>query len=116
MVLFEGMPYPIPVIYLKLAGEKEVVSLPFTEALAILTNVSFDYKTSKETSKEKGQVYYIITGDSEHGKNKTYMVSKADAIQRLQQDIYDNKSKIADMVIQPEDERLTEEVKQLMGM
>jgi hypothetical protein len=56
-----------------------------------------------------------LSGATETEKNKTYPVAKGDLIKRLQADLFNNKFKIIDLAIQPEDERLTEEVKQLIG-
>jgi hypothetical protein len=116
MVIFEGMPYPQAYIYIKLAGEKEIVSIPFNEALAVLTDVKFDYRESIAKSSENN-IQYVIVGTTEEGIRKTFIVSKAKLIERLQGDIYeDNAQHIADLAIQPEDERLAEEVKELIGI
>ena len=110
------MPYPIPIVYIKTAGDKEVTSLPFSEALAILTNVEYDYRASQQMTKEKGAVFYVIKGDTETEKNRMYVVSKAELISRLQTDIYDEEpKKITDIAIQPEDERLIADVAALIG-
>lgn len=110
------MPYSIAMVYVKLAGDKDIKSLPFVEALAIFTNVSFDYNASQTATREKGSIHYVITGDTEQAKGKTYVVSKKDVIDRLQMDIYENTEQIIDMAIQPEDYRLVPEVNQLIGM
>ena len=115
MVLFHGMPYTIPFIYLKIAGSNEVLSIPFTEAVAFFTNVSYHYKASIEQSRKVNSVIFVISGDTEAEKNKTYSVAKGDLIKRLQTELFNDKFKITDLAIQPEDERLTEEVKQLIG-
>ena len=114
MVTFDGLPYPMDIIYLKVAGAKEVVSIPFTEALGILDNVSFDYRESKSKSIQEADQHYVIKGDTEKEKNKTFVVSKRDLIKRLQLDIYEDKHKIADMAIQPMDELITSEVQQFI--
>lgn len=114
MVTFDGMPFPIDVIYLKVAGTKEILSIPFTEALGILTDVSFDFRASNAKSIEEAEPHYVIKGDTEKEKNKTFVVSKRDLIKRLQLDIYEDKQKITDMVIQPMDELLTSEVQKFI--
>jgi hypothetical protein len=116
MVIIEGMPYHLPMVYLKVAGSNEVASLPFTEALGILTNVTFDYRASQAKTKESNTPTYVISGDTEETKGKTYIVTKEEMIKRLQLDIYEDKYKITDMAIQPEDELLVEEVKILIGI
>jgi hypothetical protein len=116
MVLFEGMPYPISIVYIKTAGDREVVSLPFSEALAILVDVQYDYRASQSTSSEKGAPHYVVKGCADDGVPKTYIVSKGDLISRLQSDIYDDSSKkITDIAIQPEDERLIGDVEALIA-
>ena len=116
MVIFEGLPYPQAIIYIKLAGEKEIVSIPFNEALAILTDVQYDYRGSLTLSTETN-TQYVIKGNTEQAKNKTFTVSKAELIKRLQSDIYeDNAQHIADLAIQPEDELMVSDVKKLIGI
>jgi hypothetical protein len=114
MVIFENIPFPLTVVYLKVAGEKEPVSMPFVEALGILTNVSFDYRTSRKKSKETGSEFFVISGNTQEANNKTYEVSKHALIERLQMDIYEDKQKISDLVIQPQDEMITREVLQFL--
>jgi hypothetical protein len=58
---------------------------------------------------------FIVTGDTENEKGKTYTLTKDDMIKRLEMDIWNSKFKIVDMAIQPEDELLVEEVKKLIG-
>jgi len=119
MVLFEGLPFPISMVYIKTAGDKDVTSIPFSEALAILTNVEFDYRASQIKTKEMGVAHYVIKGDTAAEKNRVYIVSKTELIQRLQTDIYDDveeeTKKITDIAVQPEDERLIADVITLIG-
>ena len=116
MVLFEGMPYPIAVVYLKVAGTKEPISLPFIEAMSMFTNVTFDHRASRTLTEQGDGTKYSIKGDTEKAKNKTYIVSKQELMKKLELDIYNNQFKITDMAIQPMDELITEEVKQLIGL
>ena len=116
MVLFEGLPYPIDMLYLKVAGTKDVLSMPLMEALGILTNVSYDYRASCSKTIEAGVPYFVIKGDSDKEKNKIFVVSKAELIKRLQLDIYDDKFKITDLAVQPIDELLTTEVKTFIDL
>ena len=115
MVIFEGMPYDIPMVYLRVAGMNEVLSLPFSEAMGFLTNTEFDHRASQAKS-ANGESNFVIKGDTPESKGKTYIVSKAELIKRLQSDIYGDKFKITDMAIQPEDELMTSEVKTLIGI
>ncbi len=116
MVVIEGEPYAISTIYLRLEGVKEAVSIPFSEAMAIFTNVSFDYKASKAASTTNGSIHYVIKGDTEQAKNEIYIVAKPEVIKRLQSALYSGRPEvIVDMAIQPEDERLVDEVKQLIA-
>lgn len=111
MVIFEGMPYPIDMLYLKVAGTTGVLSMPLVEALGILANAEFNYKESQIESGMRDQPAFVITGDTDTEKKKKFVVPKTELIVRLQSDIYDNKFKIADVIIQPQDELLTNAVK-----
>jgi hypothetical protein len=102
--------YPLDIIYLKVSDKKGIISIPFVEAVAILTNVTFDFKASVAKSVEAAEIYYVIKGNTDKEKNKIFEVSKPELIKRLQLDIYDNKTKIIDMAIQPGDELQTDEV------
>ena len=117
MVLFPGLPYPIAMIYIKVAGNNEPQSIPFVEGLAMLKNIEFDYKQSLEQTQKHGQPHYVFTGNEEEGKKiETYVVSKREMTQHLEQDIYAGRYKIADIAIQPADELIVEEVKKLVGL
>ena len=113
--IFEGRPFECAIVYLKVAGEKEVLSLPFTEALAILTNVEFDYESSISESQAKNSAMFVIKGDTDKVKNKVYVVAKKELIERLQLDIYEDKQKITDIIIQPSDEMMTKAVQEFLG-
>ena len=114
--IFEGRPYECAIVYLKVAGTKGAVSLPFSEALAILTNVEFDYAASVAKSNSTGSTVFVIKGDTDKDKNKTYEVSKSELMTRLQMDIYEDKQKISDIVIQPSDELMTPAVQQFLNI
>jgi hypothetical protein len=121
MITFEGEPFLLDVIYLKVKPEGSkteltLLSIPFVEALGILNNVTFDYRASRAKTIESAEVQYVITGDTEKEKNKTFVVSKQDLIKRLQLDIYEDKQRIVDLVIQPMDELVTDEVEKFIAI
>lgn len=116
MVLFPGLPYPISIIYLKIAGSTDLVSIPFCEALDMLTNIEFDYEKTKEETQKEGTQHYVFSGDDAQGKTQIYIVTQREMIQHLEKGIYANKYKIADMAVQPVDELIVEEVKKLTGI
>ena len=111
MVLFEGMPYPLDLVYIRVAGNKEVLSLPFNEAMAILRNVEFDYQASKNSTG-----LFVIKGDTDKETGKIFKVTKQELILILQRDIYENQYKITDVIIQPNSELMTTEVKSFIGI
>jgi len=110
------MPYPLDMVYIKLAGKTEIVSIPLFEAVAILNNASFDYNGSKAKSIEKGVETYVFKGDTSKEKNKVFVVPKEKLRITLEADIYDNNKadRITDLAIQPMDELLVNEVKKLI--
>lgn len=114
MVLFEGMPYQIPMIYLKVAGNKEVVSMPLWEAITVLKDISYDYNASIAESKI-GKTHYVFKGENATGK-AVECITKEELIKHLQANIYNDKFKIVDMAIQPEDEHLIDAVNKLIGV
>ena len=117
MVTFDGL-YPDTIVYLKVAGNKEVVSLPLSEALANLKNVVYDDDRSAELSQKEGKQCFSFVGDKETkegvDKQKRFDVTDEELKTRLQIDIYENQYKIAAVAIQPEGKTLTPAVQQFL--
>jgi hypothetical protein len=113
MVKFDGMPYPIAIAYL-VTKHDGVVSMPFVELFDSLVDVSYDYAESKRISEKEGPSL-VIKGVAENGsKMKAYVVAKKQFMQRISSSMYNDPEEIVDMVVQPEDELMTEEVQKLI--
>jgi hypothetical protein len=115
MVIFEDKAYPIDMLYLKVAGIREVISLPFIEAMAILINVSYKSRESINKSVERAESVFVIEGDTETEKQRVFTVTKPELIKRLQMDIYKDEFKITDLAIQPRDEFILNEIREFIN-
>lgn len=115
MVKFEGVPYPITIVYLKLDND-EVLSIPFVEALDSLNNLVYDHEASKKISEQEGTQSIVIHGDTETAKNKTYAVTREQLMRRFSTALYNTPEVVVDMAIQPEDELMTDEVQKLIAI
>lgn len=98
-------PYPYDYLFMKVAGAKQVVYLPLCEAVGFITGAVYDQKLSNNE-----QVVFI----EKKPDGKTMKVPKKDLILKLQHDIYGDKFKIVDFIIQPEGEMQTAEVTQFL--
>jgi hypothetical protein len=121
MVLFEGTIWPISLIYIKTAGSREIVSLPVSEALDMLVNVEYDHNASIDKSNETGEETFVFKGEVRQLDGKTLVgkicnVPKKELIEFIQASIYNNKTKVTDVAVQPKDEMLTREMQTFIGI
>ena len=118
MVIFDTI-WPATIIYMKVAGNKEVVSMDIREAIATAKNVEYDQERSLALSEKEGQsiVSFVCDKEKEDGtleKGKRFDMPVSSLAAKLEQDIYDGKAKITALAIQPEGLLLQPEVKQLL--
>lgn len=102
MVTYTDTPAPWDVLYFRLAGDKNIHSMPLCEGfVAYNSQIIYDPKLSNEST-----IAFIERVEN----GKTYKFNREEFKSRLKQDIYENKTTIMDFVVQPEGEMMTPEV------
>jgi len=99
MSLFDNV-YPQDWLFLKVAGIKQAVGLPLCEAVVASSgDIVYDHQSSDDA--------VAVFKDS---KGKKARLNKKELLAKLQKDIYGDKMKVTDCVIQPADTAQTPEV------
>ena len=105
MILITDSPYTLDHLYLKMAGNTEVVSVPLTEAFIRISGVSYNAGKSDTES---------LTFDSETDK-RSYKMTRQQFMEAIVTDLYHGKARILGFAIQPKGEMLTNAVKALIS-
>ena len=105
MILILDSPYLLDHLYLKMAGNPEVVSVPLCEAFIRISGVLYDESKSTTSTLE----FYSETD------KKSYKLSRQQFMEFIVTDLNHGKARIFGFAIQPKGEMLTNTVKALIG-
>jgi hypothetical protein len=105
-VSYEGMPAAIDILYLKVAGTREVLSMPLTEAFEGTKNITYDWRLSTPAT-------FVFNEEVPNGRQ--FRFPRQEFMLKLAAEIYESKYKITDLAIQAGGETQSPEVTRILG-
>ena len=101
-------------LYMKLTGDPEIVSVPFCEMFDAATNVKYDHARTKLLTESTGVYTVCFVADMGKITKKPFEVPADELAKTYATVLYNNKRQILMLAIQPEGELLVSEVQQLL--
>ena len=94
MVLFQGKPYELDMLYMKLTGDPEIVSVPFCEMFDAATNVKYDHARTKLLTESTGVYTVCFVADMGKITKKPFEVPADELAKTYATVLYNNKRQI----------------------
>ena len=106
-VVFDGMPPHYDMLYLRVAGTKETLSMPLNESFTDTDSITYDWRQSNKDM-------FVFYEDKKDGRQ--FKLTRQEFLDKLTQDIYTRQFKVVDVAIHPNGEMQPIEVTRILNV